>query len=87
MVKQIATMPMHMQKLINFLTKNELKKVLEHYMSCSEAENVVQIAFLFQQGQIKNTSFDFYQQLATKFIESKSCLFKKFFKYPINAEI
>jgi hypothetical protein len=64
-------MQKHLQTLINLLTKNDLKALLQHYLDSSEAENIVQLGFMFQQGQIKLTSFDYYQQLATSFIEVK----------------
>ena len=62
-------MQKHLQTLINLLTKNDLKALLQHYLESSETENIAQLGFMFQQGQIK--SFDFYQQLATSFIETK----------------
>lgn len=62
-------MQKHLQILINLLTKNNLKALFQHYLNSSEAENIAQLGFMFQQGQIK--SFDFYQQLATGFIENK----------------
>lgn len=62
-------MQKHLQTLINLLTKNDLKALLQHYLDSNGAENIVQLGFMFKQGQIK--SFDFYQQLATSFIENK----------------
>ena len=62
-------MQKHLQTLINLLTKNDLKALLQHYLDSSIEENIAQLGFMFQQGQIK--SFDFYQQLATAFIENK----------------
>jgi hypothetical protein len=62
-------MQKHLQTLINFLTKNDLKALLQHYLDSSEVENIAQLGFMFQQGQIK--SLDYYQQLATAFIENK----------------
>lgn len=62
-------MQKHLQTLINLLTTNDLKALLQHYLDSSKTENIVQLGFMFQQGQIK--SFDFYQQLATSFIENK----------------
>ena len=62
-------MQKHLQTLINLLTKNDLKALLQHYLDSNGSENIVQLGFMFQQGQIK--SFDFYQQLATSFIETK----------------
>jgi tRNA splicing endonuclease len=62
-------MQKHLQRLIHFLTKNDIKSLLQHYLDSTEAENIVQLGFMFKQGQIK--SYDFYQQLATGFIENK----------------
>ena len=62
-------MQKHLQTLINLLVKNDLKALLQHYLESSGTENIAQLGFMFQQGQIK--SFDFYQQLATSFIENK----------------
>jgi len=71
MAIQSADMAPHMKTLYVLLMKTDLKGLLKHYLACDEKENLTQIAFLFQQGQIKSENFDFYQQLATKFIESK----------------
>lgn len=64
-------MQKHLQTLISLLTKNELKALLQHYVDSSEAENIVQLGFMFKQGQLKLSTYDFYQQLATSFIEKK----------------
>jgi len=64
-------MQKHLQTLIYLLTKNDPKALLQHYLDSSETENIVQLGFMFQQGQIKLPSYDFYQQLATSFIEKK----------------
>ena len=64
-------MQQHLQTLVTLLTKMDLKALLQHYLTSSEAENIVQLGFMFKQGQIKLSSFDFYQQLATSFIEKK----------------
>lgn len=64
-------MQQHLQTLISLLTKMDLKGVLQHYLDSSEAENIVQLGFMFKQGQIKLSSFDFYQELTTSFIEKK----------------
>jgi len=64
-------MQKHLQILISLLTKNDLKALLQHYLDSSEAENIVQLGFMFKQGQIKLSTFDYYQQLATSFIETK----------------
>lgn len=65
-------MKLHMQTLISLLTKNDLEGLLKHYLACDEAENIVQLSFLFQQGQLRLSVFEFYQQIATKFIASKA---------------
>jgi len=64
-------MQKHLQTLINLLTKMDLKALLQHYLNSNDNENIVQLGFMFKQGQIKSSSFDFYQQLATSFIEKK----------------
>ena len=64
-------MQKHLQTLINLLTKMDLKALLQHYLDSGETENIDQLGFMFKQGQIKSPSFDFYQQLATSFIEQK----------------
>ncbi len=65
-------MKQHMQTLINLLSKNDDNALLQHYLSSEESENVVQLAHLFQQGISSLSKFNFYQQLATKLIESKN---------------
>jgi len=62
----------HLKILVELLTANDLKGLLQHYMTSNESENVAQLAFMFQQGQKQLTYFEFYQELATKFIESKT---------------
>jgi len=64
-------MQKHLQKLVCLLTKNDLEALLQHYLDSSENENLAQLGFMFQQAQLKLSSYDFYQQLATSFIESK----------------
>lgn len=64
-------MKQHMQILINLLTKNDLKALLQHYQTSNESENITQLAFLFQQGQKNAPRFEFYQQLASQCIQSK----------------
>ncbi|WP_076420395.1 hypothetical protein [Colwellia sp. UCD-KL20] len=64
-------MQQHLQILINLLQKNNLKALLQHYLDSSQTENTAQLAFMFQQGEIKPANFDYYQQLATSFIETK----------------
>ena len=66
-------MKQHMQTLTHLLSKNDDNALLQHYLASNESENVVQLAYLFQQGMSDLAKFDFYQQLATKLIESK-CL-------------
>jgi len=61
----------HLKILINLLTKMDLDDLLQHYISSSEAENIVQLGFMFKQGQIKSSNFNFYQELATSFINNK----------------
>lgn len=61
----------HMQTLINLLKKNDLTGLMAHYHNSSEAENIAQLGFIFTQGQKNPPGFEFYQQLATKFIAAK----------------
>lgn len=61
----------HLQTLAKLLTQNDLKGLLKHYMDCDESENMSQLAFVFNQSQKNPPAFEFYQQLATKFLESK----------------
>lgn len=65
-------MKQHVQTLSHLLSKNDDNALLQHYLVSKESENVVQLAYLFQQGMRDLSKFDFYQQLATKLIESKS---------------
>ncbi|NQZ21899.1 MAG: hypothetical protein HRT53_07530 [Colwellia sp.] len=65
-------MKQHMQTLIHLLSENDDNALLQHYLSSEESENVVQLAHLFQQGMSYISEFNFYQQLATKLIESKN---------------
>jgi hypothetical protein len=65
-------MQQHLQILINLLTQNNFKAALQHYLDSSEAENIDQLAFTFQQGNLKIANFESYQQVATKFIKSKA---------------
>ncbi|SFC42659.1 hypothetical protein [Pseudoalteromonas denitrificans] len=64
-------MKSHIQTMITLLTNKDFKALLAHYMQSSELENIDQLAFTFQQGQKSLSVFEFYQQIATKFIESK----------------
>jgi hypothetical protein len=64
-------MQQHLKILINLLIANNFKAALQHYIDSSEAENVAQLAFTFQQGNKKLANFDVYQQTATKFIKAK----------------
>lgn len=61
----------HLKILIKLLQENNLKALLQHYLSSNEKENTAQLAFMFQQGEIKASNSDYYQQLATAFIEAK----------------
>jgi hypothetical protein len=64
-------MKQHLQTLIQLLSNNDLKALLAHYMASTEPENIVQLTFIFQQAQKNPSAFEFYQQLATTFIDSK----------------
>lgn len=64
-------MQTHLEILTELLTKNDLKALLQHYLDSSEAQNIAQLGFMFQQGQIKDSHFDYFQQLSTSFIEQK----------------
>jgi hypothetical protein len=64
-------MKQHMQTLINLLTKGDVKALHQHYLASNDAENFAQLAFMFQQSQKNAEGFEFYQQLATTFIQSK----------------
>jgi len=64
-------MQQHLQTLISLLQKNDLKAMLQHYLDSSEPQNTAQLGFMFQQSEIKSSHFDYYQQLATSFIETK----------------
>jgi len=61
----------HLQTLIRLLQKNDLKALTQHYLNSDEVQNTAQLAFMFQQGEIKQSNFDYFQQLATAFIETK----------------
>jgi len=61
----------HIQTLISLLTKKDFKTLLAFYQQSNEIENIDQLAFVYQQGQKSLSVFEFYQQIATKFIESK----------------
>ena len=61
----------HIQTLIALLTKKDFKALLAFYMQSSDLENIDQLAFIYQQSQKSLSVFEFYQQIATKFIESK----------------
>ncbi|MDO7084400.1 hypothetical protein WNY51_09515 [Pseudocolwellia sp. AS88] len=64
-------MQQHLQTLISLLQKNDLKAMLQHYLDSTEIQNTAQLGFMFQQGEIKSSHFDYFQQLATSFIEAK----------------
>ena len=61
----------HIQTLISLLTKKDFKALLALYQQSTELENIDQLAFVYQQSQKSLSVFEFYQQIATKFIESK----------------
>ncbi len=61
----------NIRTLVSLLTKKDFKGLLQHYMLSSEDDNISQLAFVYQQGQKSSAVFEFYQQIATKFIESK----------------
>jgi len=61
----------HIQTLISLLTKKDFKALLAFYQQSNEIENIDQLAFVYQQGQKSLSVFEFYQQIATKFIECK----------------
>jgi len=65
-------MKLHIKILIHLLSTDDHKALLQHYLTSSESENVVQLAYLFQQGMGDFSQFEFFQQLASKLIESKS---------------
>lgn len=65
-------MKQHMQVFIHLVSKNNDNALLQHYLASKETENLVQLAHLFQESMSDASRFDFYQQLATKCIESKS---------------
>lgn len=64
-------MTQDIQTFIHLLTSNDDKALKQYYLASSEAENMVQLAHLFQQGMRELSTYDFYQQLATDLIESK----------------
>jgi hypothetical protein len=64
-------MKQHLQRLIDLLLKNNFEAALQHYADSSESENLVQLAFIFQQGNNKLSNFETYQTIATKFIKEK----------------
>lgn len=61
----------HLQTLVDLLVKNDVKGMVEFYQSASEAENLGQLALLYNQGQKKPKDFEIYQQLAAKCIATK----------------
>jgi len=65
-------MKQHMQTLIHLLSKDDDQALVQHYLTSTESENVVQLAHLFQQGMSELSKFEFYQQLASQLIESKT---------------
>ena len=65
-------MKQHMQVFIHLLLTNNDNALLQHYLASKETENIVQLAHLFQESISEASKFYFYQQLATKFIETKN---------------
>lgn len=64
-------MKAHLQKLIDLFTQKDLEGMLQLYAQSSSSENIDQLAFIYQQGIKSNSAFEFYQQIATKFVKSK----------------
>jgi hypothetical protein len=62
----------HIQSLITLLSKKDFKSLLALYMKSTEDDNIDQLAFIYQQGQKSLAVFEFYQQVAIKFIQSKT---------------
>jgi hypothetical protein len=65
-------MKQHMKTLIDLFKANNYDGLSAHYLASSEPENIGQLAFIYQQGQKSSSRFDFYQQIITKLIGSKS---------------
>ncbi|MBA6381485.1 hypothetical protein H4J69_00400 [Colwellia sp. BRX10-9] len=61
----------NMQTFIALLSADDDNDLRQHYLASSESENIIQLAYLFQQGIAQVASFDFYQQLTTTLIASK----------------
>ena len=64
-------MQQHLQQFIKLITSNNLKGLLQFYVNSNEVENIEQLSFILQQAEIKPANYDYYQQLATGFIEVK----------------
>lgn len=60
----------HIQTLIQLLTNKDFKALLTHYQQCNEQNKIDMLAFVYQQSQKSLSVFEFYQQIATKFIEA-----------------
>jgi hypothetical protein len=61
----------HLQTLVLLLKQNDLKGLVKHYKASIETDNLAQLAFIFQQSQKNTAASEFYQQMASKFIEVK----------------
>ncbi|TWX52581.1 hypothetical protein [Colwellia hornerae] len=64
-------MKQHMQTFCYLLSKNDDNALRQHYLASGESENIVQLAYLFQQGINESVTFEFHQKLATTLIASK----------------
>jgi hypothetical protein len=60
------------QTLIHLLSQDDDKALLQHYLASTEADNIVQLGYIFQQAMKQLSTLDFYQQLASKLIASKN---------------
>jgi len=57
--------------LIELISTKDLKGLVQHYQQADEADNLTHLRFLFDQAMKSPAGFEFYQQLATAFIEAK----------------
>lgn len=60
----------HIQTLIQLLSQQAFKELLTHYQSCNEQQQIDVLAFVYQQSTKSFSVFEFYQQIATKFIDT-----------------
>lgn len=65
-------MNQNIRTLIQLLSKHDDNALLQYYQDSNESENVVQLAYLFQQGMSEPSKFEYYQQLATTLIQGKN---------------